>query len=319
MDAPNKPDKSRLDDAARAGWLYFIAGNTQDEIARKLNVSRPTAQRLVSLSLTERLITYRLDHPIAACMELARRLTERYSLKHCDVVPSDPEKPAAVAGVAAVAAAFLEQKLAASSPLIIALGTGRTLRAAVDQIRPMQCPHHQLVSLVGNIAPDGSASLFDTLSRLADLTQARHYPIPLPVVAASPAERELLLALETVRRVHMLAARADLTLVGVGQIDANAQQFVDGFITRDELLDLMREGAVGEVVGWAFDKDGRILAGATNPRVTSVPHRPGSGRLVVGVAVGPAKVKSIEAALRGQILTGLITDELTAAALLDNG
>jgi DNA-binding transcriptional regulator LsrR (DeoR family) len=318
MDAPNKPDKSRLDDAARAGWLYFIAGNTQDEIARKLNVSRPTAQRLVSLSLTERLITYRLDHPIAACMEFARRLTERYSLKRCDVVPSDPEKPAAVAGVAAVAAALLEQKLAATSPLIIALGTGRTLRAAVDQIRPMQCPHHQLVSLVGNIAPDGSASLFDTLTRLADLTQARHYPIPLPVVAASPAERELLLALETVRRVHMLAARADLTLVGVGQMDANAQQFVDGFITRDELLDLRREGAVGEVVGWAFDKDGRILSGATNPRVTSVPHRPGSGRLVVGVAVGPAKVKSIEAALRGQILTGLITDEMTAAALLDN-
>jgi len=37
-------ERSRLDDAARAGWLYFIAGNTQDEIAKKLNVSRPTAQ-----------------------------------------------------------------------------------------------------------------------------------------------------------------------------------------------------------------------------------------------------------------------------------
>ena len=57
MDA--KVEKSRLDDAARAGWLYYIAGNTQDEIARKLNVSRPTAQRLVSLALTERLITFR--------------------------------------------------------------------------------------------------------------------------------------------------------------------------------------------------------------------------------------------------------------------
>ena len=33
-------EKARLDDAARAGWLYFIAGNTQDEIAKKLNVSR---------------------------------------------------------------------------------------------------------------------------------------------------------------------------------------------------------------------------------------------------------------------------------------
>ena len=48
MDA--KTERSRLDDAARAGWLYFVAGNTQDEIARKLNVSRPSAQRLVSLA-----------------------------------------------------------------------------------------------------------------------------------------------------------------------------------------------------------------------------------------------------------------------------
>jgi len=42
-----EPEKERLDDAARAGWLYYIAGNTQDEIARKLGVSRQTAQRLV--------------------------------------------------------------------------------------------------------------------------------------------------------------------------------------------------------------------------------------------------------------------------------
>ncbi|MBZ0228653.1 MAG: hypothetical protein K8F58_09420 [Bauldia sp.] len=168
MDAP-KFEKSRLDEAARAGWLYFIAGNTQDEIARKLKVSRPTAQRLVSLALSERLITFRLDHPIVACMELARGLVERFSLMHCDVVPTDPAKPAAIAGVASSAASFLELTLAATTPIIIALGTGRTLRAAVDQIRPMERPNHQLVSLVGNIAPDGSASFFDTLTHLADL------------------------------------------------------------------------------------------------------------------------------------------------------
>ncbi|MCA3573070.1 MAG: helix-turn-helix domain-containing protein, partial [Aestuariivirga sp.] len=58
-----KPDseRDRLDDAARAGWLYYIAGNTQDEIARKLGVSRQTAQRLVSFAVSEKLIKVRLD------------------------------------------------------------------------------------------------------------------------------------------------------------------------------------------------------------------------------------------------------------------
>jgi DNA-binding transcriptional regulator LsrR (DeoR family) len=308
---------SRLDDAARAGWLYYVAGNTQDEIAAKLNISRPTAQRLVSLALSERLITFRLNHPIAACMELARQLGDRYALQHCDVVPSDPEHKAGVAGVATSAAAFLEQRLAATTPLIIALGTGRTLRAAVDQIRPMECPRHQLVSLVGNIAPDGSASFFDTLTRLADLTQARHYPIPLPLVAASAAERKLLLSLEPVRHVHELAARADLTLVGIGQMDADAQLFIDGFISRQELYDLMRAGAVGEIVGWSFDEHGAPVSQGANARITSVPLKAADGRLVLGVAAGPAKVKAIRAALAGRLISGLITDEATAAELLD--
>src|SRR5215468_3342980 len=103
-------ERARLDDAARAGWLYYIAGHTQDEIAKKLSVSRATAQRLVSLSLQERLITFRLEHPIAACMELARRLVDRFELVLCDVVPDD-RTDAGTAGVPEAAAAFLEARL----------------------------------------------------------------------------------------------------------------------------------------------------------------------------------------------------------------
>lgn len=310
-------DRSRLDDAARAGWLYFIAGNTQDEIARKLAVSRPTAQRLVSLCLSERLITFRLTHPIAACMELAARLADAYGLAHCEVVPTDPASPSTTIGVAEAAAAFVEAALKAEKPITMALGTGRTMRAAVDQIHPMKCPQHQLVSLVGNITPDGSASFFDVLSKLADLTESRHYPIPLPVVASSTAERDLLLGLEAVRRVHVLAEAADVTVSGVGQIDMQAPLFVDGFASRDELLELMRLGAVGEVASWAFDAAGHILAGGLNARITSVPHAVPARGLKVGVAVGPAKLPAIRAALKGRILNGLITNESTARALLD--
>ena len=56
MTRKSDSEHHRLDDAARAGWLYYIAGNTQDEIARKLGVSRQTAQRLVSLAVSEKLI-----------------------------------------------------------------------------------------------------------------------------------------------------------------------------------------------------------------------------------------------------------------------
>jgi DNA-binding transcriptional regulator LsrR (DeoR family) len=314
-----KGEKSRLDEAARAGWLYFVAGNTQDEIARKLNVSRPTAQRLVSLALSERLITFRLDHPIAACMELAARLAERFDLAFCEVAPSDPASESTLLGIAESSAAFLEQKLRTTDPIVVAIGTGRTLRAAADLMPRMICHQHKLVSLVGHISMQGSASFYDVLARLSELTEAPHYPMPLPVVVRSHEEREQLQRLEPVLRVLDLARDADVTLIGIGRMDEQAQLQSDGFISADELAEMHRLGAVGEVTGWAFDAAGRLIVGGTNDRLTSAPREIPPSRLVVGAAQGTGKVLPIHAALRGRVINGLITNETTARSVLDLG
>ncbi len=316
---PEASPQSRLDDAARAGWLYYVAGNTQDEIAHKLNVSRPTAQRLVALALAERLISFRLEHPIAACMELASALAERYHLALCEVAPSDPASDSVFLGTAERTAVFLEQKLRTPEPLVVALGTGRTLRAAVERMEGMSCPQHRLVSLVGHIAMSGSASFYDVLAHLSDLTRAPHYPMPLPVVVPSRSQRDQLMQLEPVVRVLELGAAADITLIGIGQMDENAPLFVDGFISREELAEMRRLGAVGEVTGWAYDAAGRIIAGGFNQRLTSVPRIVPPEQLVVGIAQGTAKVLPIHAALRGRIVNGLITNETTARSLLNLG
>jgi len=42
-----------LDEAARAGWLSYVGGLTQDQIAAELGVSRQRVQRLVSRALAE--------------------------------------------------------------------------------------------------------------------------------------------------------------------------------------------------------------------------------------------------------------------------
>jgi len=309
-------ENARLDDAARAGWLYFIAGHTQDEIAKKLKVSRATAQRLVSLCLSERLITFRLEHPIAACMELSASLTRAFALSFCEVTPTDPDMPLSIAGIAERGARLIESTLRAQKPTIIAIGTGRAMRAAVEQVPPMDCPNHQLVSLVGTISTDGSASFFDTVARLADLTKARHYPVPLPVLMSSEAERDQLLKINPIAKVRAIADKADLRLVGIGQMDRNAQLHVDGFITREELLELMRLGATGEITGWAYTAEGEIIHGGTNRRLTSIPHPRPARSLTVAAATGQAKVPAINAALKGRLVNGLITDEATAKALL---
>ena len=125
-----------------------------------------------------------------------------------------------------------------------------------------------------------------------------------------------MLRIDPIAKVRAVAAKADLRLVGIGQMDQNAQVHVDGFVSRGELFEMRRLGAVGELTGWAFDAQGCIIDGGTNRRLTSISLQVPAHALTIGAAVGPAKVSAITAALKGRLINGLITDEATAGAIL---
>jgi DNA-binding transcriptional regulator LsrR (DeoR family) len=317
-DAPRNDERQlrKRDLAARAAWLYYVAGNTQDQIARKLNVSRQAAQRLVAAAVSEGLIKFRLDHPIAACVELAEALRARFGLDYVEVVPGDADQDGLV-GLAGAAARQVETHLAAKSPTVLAFSTGRTLRATVGQVAPMERPQHTVVSLVGTMTRDGRASPYDVVMRLADRTGASCYPLPTPVVTDTAEQCQLLQGQRPYRMVRALAEQAKVAFLGIGTLDAKAPLLVDGFITRDELAQLTRAGAVGEIAGSAFDAEGRLIESALRARTTAIPIELPLQRLTLGVAGGRAKAEPIGAALRGRLLSALITDEGAAKAVLE--
>jgi DNA-binding transcriptional regulator LsrR (DeoR family) len=90
----------------------------------------------------------------------------------------------------------------------------------------------------------------------------------------------------------------------------------DGIITRQEAEALRQAGAVGEITGWAFDSAGKVLSEGTNARVAAAPLRRADNRLVIGVAMGPARRAPVRGALAGRLISGLVTDEATAEHLL---
>jgi DNA-binding transcriptional regulator LsrR (DeoR family) len=306
----------RLEDASRAAWLYYVAENTQDQIAQKLGVSRQAAQRLVSLAVAEGLVKVRIDHPIAACLDLARRLTDRFQLSHCEIVPSDPAAPGALGGIARAAAAEMERWLSRPAPLVMAIGTGRSLQASVDQMLHIDCPQHRVVSLTGSILPDGSTSHHSVIYSLAGRISGATFPLPFPVVASSREERETLHAQAMIKPTLALAERAEVTFIGIGDMARDAAMVLDGFISTDEQALLEASGAVGEIIGWAFDADGRILDIGTNARVASAPVPDRDRGLVIGIAAGARKRTAIGAALAGRLVNGLVTDEAMAAMLI---
>lgn len=309
-------NNKRLDDAARAGWLYYVAGKRQDEIAEIMGVSRQSAQRLVSLAMSSGIIKVRVDHSIARCQELAEQLRSRFNLEYIEIVPDDPTSNSTTLGVSNAAAEELENWLKREEPQIIAIGTGQTLKATIDLLPKMDCPQHKIISLAGNLMPDGAATFYSVIFAAADKVKALSYPMVLPVIASSIEERDTLHAQSTIQSTLRLAQQANIAFVGIGDLDAEAPIYRDGFVSHDDLKILQKAGGVGEICGWVFNADGQILDGLTNDLVASGPLPSPNSCLIIALAKGKKKLPGLAAAIKGKLVNGLITDETMALALL---
>jgi DNA-binding transcriptional regulator LsrR (DeoR family) len=191
MDPSSPKQEEKLEIAVRAAWLYHVAGNTQAEIARKLQISRPTAQRLVAFALERGLVKVRVNHKVASCLELAVALRQRFSLMVCEVVPVNEDSADQVLRKIAVAAAqVMESYLGEVQPKIIALGSGQTIKTVIGELNVLNRPQHRLLSLVGTIARDGSSNPYDAALQAAEKIGSKCFLIPAPLLADSPEERK---------------------------------------------------------------------------------------------------------------------------------
>ena len=77
-------------------------------------------------------------------------------------------------------------------------------------------------------------------------------------------------------------------------------------------------GAVAELLGQFFDIDGQQIETEFDQRVMAPSIDSLKGREVTAIAGGANKVKAITAALKSGHLTGLLTDEVTAKALVED-
>lgn len=304
-----------LDDAARAGWLYYVGGRTQDEIAKTLGVSRQRAQRLVARAVSDGLVRVNIEHPIAELMDLARKVQKKYELERVRVAP-DIGIEGNLRSVAPFAAKMLEEVLQSPAPRTIGFGTGRALRAMIDQMTKMSCPQHRLVSVIANIAPDGTANIYEVLMKLTEFVDAPHYPLPTPVLADSPEEARIYKSLKAVEKVYQVASEMDAVFVGVGQFDETAPIVKDGFLSERDWAELSKRGVIGEICGRTYGMDGQYIDTEFTDRMTSYKIKASKERLVVAIASGPRKVEPIRAALKGKLINALVTDEPTARALL---
>ncbi|WP_293765786.1 sugar-binding transcriptional regulator [uncultured Aquitalea sp.] len=309
--------QEKFDQAARAAWLYYVAGKTQNEVADQLNVSRQVAQRLVASAVERGLVKVTVHHPVAECLELAEALRQRFGLAMCEVVPADGDSAAELHRKLAVAgAAVFERYLDVEKPMVVELGSGRTLKAIIEEMAELVCPQHRLVSLIGTIAHDGSSNRYDVALPASEKTQSRYFLLPAPLYADSAEDRSMWCNHRLYRVVAEMGQKADVTFIGVGTIDEGCALQADGFLDSAEIARLKSANAVAELIGRPINEAGELVDSPIQQRITSLPLERPPRRPVIAFAGGERKAAAILAVLRGGWLTGLVTDEASARYIL---
>jgi DNA-binding transcriptional regulator LsrR (DeoR family) len=301
--------------ATRAAWLYYIEGQTQEQIARHLGINRIRVNRILAAARDSGLVQVRINTPLADCVALERALCDRFALPEAVVVPSaiDPENVRRL--VAAAGGELLSGRVAEN--MSIGVGWGRTLRLSLNSIERRPISGLRVVSLMGGLTRGSVMNSYEAALRLADLFGAECFYIAGPAFTDSEESRALLLRQPMIEDAFAHARGVDMAYISVGGLDMQTSMARLGLLHEDDLETLRRAGAVGDICGYWVDADGGAVDHPLNRRVIAVeldalldiPQ-------VVLVTGGPGREHAIRAALRKGCVGTLVTDETTAAAII---
>ncbi|PRY85575.1 sugar-binding transcriptional regulator [Donghicola tyrosinivorans] len=298
----------------RAAWLHYAGGLTQAAVAKRLGVPSVKAHRLIARAVAEGAVKITVEGDIVECVGLEVALCDRFGLEFCEVAPDIGEEGLPLRTLGLAGSSYLKRELENGDYAVIGLAHGRTLAAMVQQLPRMELLQQRFVSLLGGLARNFSANPHEVMHRLAEKTGAQAFMMPVPFFANSVEDREVMLHQKGVGAVFEMANSADLKVVGIGTVEPDAQLVSSGMIEPSEIQEIAAAGGRGEMLGHFFDASGGVMETTLTARTLGASMN--EGDRIVAIAGGPGKVEAIHAVLSSGKLTGLITDELTAQALL---
>lgn len=312
------PEKTAMEASlsVRAAWLHYVGGLTQAAVAKRLGVPSVKAHRLIARAVQDGLVKVSIEGDIAECIELENAMAAKYGLETCEIAPDLGEEGLPLRTLSQAGASFIKREIDNGSRACIGIGHGRTLAASVEQMSRCDGKNVKFVSLLGGLTRNYSATPHDVMARLTEKTGATAYVMPVPFFANSVEDREVLLNQRGVSKVFEMAANSDLKIVSIGTTEPSASLVSSGMLEMEEIKDVVAKGGVGELLGHFFDAAGQTIRTRLTERTMSAGLNGRDGNEIVAIAGGMEKVGAIRSVLINGCLSGLITDERTARALL---
>lgn len=235
--------------------------------------------------------------------DLAKAVAESLSLRKVAVVQATGA--GALASLAGPVGDLL-QDAGLSEGAVVAIGWGRAVRAVIEAGLPA-IPGVLTVAVTGGMQQHQPHFQVNEFVRLAALQLGGTPHFVHAPYLPSPEARSVYLADPAVADNVALWDRVDAAIVGIGLPHDLAD------------LDAARHPQVaGDVMRHYFDAEGVLLDPAGETRMIAMSAAQlRRAPLVIGVAVGEAKVRAIRGAARARLISALVTDAQTAEALLE--
>jgi DNA-binding transcriptional regulator LsrR (DeoR family) len=301
----------------RVAKLYYEGELTQQEIAKKLGLSRIKVHRILNQARDMGIVEIRIHTPEnSKFIEQEHNLTLRFGLRDALVVPIPENGELVYGSLAQGAARWLESKM--ESGIRVGLGLGRTISHIPRFFSVSQKVDCTFMEVVGGSSENsGGIAKYNITSKLAEIAGGRAELLYAPNMVSNPELRERLISEPAIAEALERARNCDIVLQSVGTVDETAILYIEDRIGLEDLQSLQASGAVGDALGHYFDTDGEPVLTFLDDRVIGLSlwdlkQVPWS----VVVAGGEEKHTVIEAALKGGYFNVLVTDTDTAAYLL---
>ncbi len=312
-------EDERTDLLAQIAIWYYEEGLNQAEIAERIHKSRSMVSRLLDQARDAGLVEVRVRYPLRTDDELERRLRLELGLAEAHVLAKPPDDyRLLLRRLGELGARCLQAAL--HPGIIIGLSWGTAVHAVVSAMPTMPMPDSTVALLIGAIGYGDPMVDGTELGRwLAQKLGASFRFLSAPLLVKDEALASALRNEPINRETLAIAARAEVAVVGIGSAEpAYSSLLRAGYISRSDLDALLAAGVVGDVVAHLFDDEGRVLDIPANRRSVSL-DADAFCRIpkVIAVSGSVAKARAIEAAVRGGLVSCLVTDALAAEAVLE--
>lgn len=307
---------SKTDILVKISWLYYVRNLTQAEIASKLYISRAKVQRMLIKAKEEGIVQIKIVHQRYNLLSLEETLKDVFHLDDAVVVPSNYSSNGKLLkeDLGKAAALYLDDKF--SQIEFFGVGMGDTLKYFADKLvseTNLVNKDLKIVSLFGNLFPNVSWNPYSIGNKIAEKLNALFYGLWAPARVDSVEVAQLIKEQDLVKDTLSLIEKLELSIVGIGNVK-NGMVTKYGLTNKNDLKELNKSKAVGEILGYWFDVNGLQVLPKLREKFIGAPVKvPGK---TIAVAGGLEKTKAIAGALRGRLVDILITDEECAKNLV---